>query len=332
MSSHASSAYTSFLEQTASCASGKERVDRYLSVLFPELNRSQLQRALRDGRVSVNGRVILKKQGILSGDVIRILLQPEPSAVPHAVPIPLDVRYEDEFIIVVNKPAGMVTHPGSGTGDDTLVHALLHHCNGQLSMLNGEDRPGIAHRLDKDTSGLLVAAKTDDALRTLIESFRNRQPDKRYLAICSGVPSTQSGICDGAISRHPVHRLRMAVLAQGKAAQTDWQLLAQSDNGQFCLLECKIHTGRTHQIRVHLSHMGHCIVGDRLYGFRPGNLKHLNLLVERPLLHSWSLSLKHPSSGEWLSFCAAPPDDFSPWIAALNLRDRDLAVRLSSRE
>src|SRR5690606_14615082 len=109
------------------------------------------------------------------------------------------------------------------------------------------------------------------------------------------------------------HRLRMAVQTQGKAAQTDWQLLAQCDMGPFCLLECKIHTGRTHQIRVHLSHMGHCIVGDRLYGFRSGNLKHLNLLAERPLLHSWRLSLKHPVSGEWLSFSAAPPEDFCPW-------------------
>jgi len=293
------------------------RADKYLAVLFPDLNRSQIQRAIIDGRVIVNDVKVGKKQHFAAGDKVEIRIEDDGTnpLIPHAVQMDLDVLFEDEAIIVVNKKAGIVTHPGNGTGDDTLVHGLLHHCKGKLSRLNGEDRPGIVHRLDKDTSGVLVAAKSDKALSRLIEIFKSRELDKQYLAICCGVPETLSGTCAGPIARHPTQRTRMAVVDSGREAVTDWHV--ENANRGISLIQCNIHTGRTHQIRVHLSHLGFPIVGDVLYGYRKNRHPRVALTATRPLLHAWKLAFQHPVTLEELSFQVDPPSDFDPWIKLL---------------
>ena len=293
------------------------RADKYLAVLFPELNRSQIQRSIADGRVLVNGVGAVKKQQFSVGDEVEIKVEDEgaDSLIPHPVRMDLDILFEDDDIIVVNKAAGMVTHPGNGTGDDTLVHGLLYHCKGKLSSLNGEDRPGIVHRLDKDTSGLIVAAKSDAALTRLIETFKSRTLDKQYLAVCCGVPGVLSGICDGPIARHPTQRTRMAVVDSGREAVTDWHV--EKANMGISLIQCKIHTGRTHQIRVHLSDLGFPIVGDGIYGYRKNRHPRVLLSANRPLLHAWKLAFQHPLTGEELSFKVDPPADFDPWLKVL---------------
>jgi len=303
--------FPEILQSTCTQPSGKLRVDKYLVELFPELNRSRIQKALEAGQVRINGIPVSKKQVLEAGDVVEIQVESEKSLIPHPVEIALDVLFEDDDIIVVNKPANMVTHPGNGTGENTLAHALLFRCRGKLSTLNGEDRPGIVHRLDKDTTGLLVAAKSDRALKQLIEDFKERDLDKRYLAVCMGCPKTKSGTLNGNIGRHPVQRLKMAVVENGKNARTDWVLKA--NNRGISLMECKIHTGRTHQIRVHLSHMGYPIVGDVLYGFRKNSLPGGTPLVERPLLHAWKLEFNHPVTRGLLRFEAELPMDFVAW-------------------
>ncbi len=280
-------------------------------MLYPTLNRAQIQRAASNGKILVNGSVMTKKQQFVEGDVIELLLDAERSLIPFAVDLPLEVIFEDDDIIVINKPAGMVTHPGSATGDDTLVHALLHQCNGKLSVLNGEDRPGIVHRLDKDTSGVLVAAKSDEALLQLIEGFKDRKIDKLYLAVCCRTPNTRSGSCEGSIGRHRIQRLRQAVVEDGKPARTDWEV--KQDQHGICLMQCKIYTGRTHQVRVHMSDMGHPIVGDTLYGYRNNLHPKIKLSAKRSLLHAWKLSFDHPITNEPLSFEVDPPEDFRAW-------------------
>jgi len=314
VSSGESTSSTPYERHTIVCtdASGKVRPDKFLVELFPALNRTQIQKALGEGKVQVNGLTVSKKQQFFTGDVVELCLESERSLIPVAVDIPLAVVYEDDAIIVINKPAGMVTHPGNGTDDSTLTHALLHHCSGKLSTLNGEDRPGIVHRLDKDTTGLIVAAKSDAALLKLIVDFKERDLDKRYLALCCGTPHTRSGTCSGAIGRHPTYRTRMAVTESGKPARTDWHIRASGDG--ICLLECKIHTGRTHQIRVHLSQLGYPIIGDTMYEYRANRHPRISLRSDRPLLHAWKLEFQHPITGKTLSFEAPPPADFEPWL------------------
>ena len=291
---------------------GKVRPDKFLAELFPDVNRSRIQRAIEYGEILVNGVPVTRKQRFKSGDQVMLMLPALTGDAPKAVAIPLDIVFEDEEIIVVNKAPGMVTHPGNGTGDDTLVHALLAHCEGKLSRINGEDRPGIVHRLDKDTSGLIVAAKTDTACSRLIAAFKGRDLTKEYLALACGCPDTQSGTIETGIARHATHRTRMSVVDDGKAAHTDWEVIAS--RAPVTLFRCHIHTGRTHQIRVHLSHLGHPIIGDRLYGFHPSRLSTLKLKASRPLLHAWRLAFSHPVTGEALQFEIPPPPDFNPWV------------------
>ena len=291
---------------------GKIRPDKFLAELFPDVNRSRIQRAIEYGEILINGVPVVKKQRFEPGDHVKLILPPLTSDVPQAVSIPLDVVFEDEEIIVVNKAPGMVTHPGNGTGEDTLVHALLAHCGGKLSRINGEDRPGIVHRLDKDTSGLIVAAKTDVACRRLIDTFKSRELTKEYLALACGCPDKQSGTIETGIARHPTRRTRMSVVDDGKEARTDWEVKAS--RAPVTLFRCHIHTGRTHQIRVHLSHLGHPIIGDRLYGFHPSRISGLKLKAARPLLHAWRLAFSHPVTQEALQFEISPPTDFNPWV------------------
>lgn len=293
-------------------SSGKVRADKFLSELFPEIYRSQIKRAMDAGNIHVNGKVVVKKQRFEPGDQIEVLLIEEISIIPKPVSIPLDVVFEDEDIIVVNKEPGMVTHPGAATGEDTLVHALLAHCDGKLSRMNGEDRPGIVHRLDKDTSGLIIAAKSDKACKGLLEQFKGRDIIKEYLVIVSGVPETKSGTIEEKIGRHPTQRVRMSVIDSGRDARTDWEVLAAGLNAAYVL--CRIHTGRTHQIRVHLSYLGYPVIGDVNYGYQASRHAKLRLKAGRPLLHAHRLVLTHPINGESMEFKVDAPDDFQLWL------------------
>ncbi|MBI4024727.1 MAG: RluA family pseudouridine synthase [Verrucomicrobia bacterium] len=282
-----------------------ERLDLYLHAQFPDRSRSLLQRMIRQGHVRLRKQPCSPKSSVKAGDVIDIEFpQPEaPGMEPES--LALDVLLEDAHLIVVNKPAGMVVHPGAGHAAHTLVHALLHHCRGQLSGIGGVERPGIVHRLDKETSGCLVAAKTDEAHRRLAASFQSREVEKIYLAFVRGCPRTASGRIDQPIGRHAVHRHKMCVTSKGRPALTEWKIRERL--GKLSLLECRIHSGRTHQIRVHLAFIGHPVVADPIYG-QTGNAE-LRRAAGRQMLHAWRLAFDHPHHGVRTA-CEAPiPED-----------------------
>ncbi len=248
-----------------------------------------------------------------AGDVIEFSLpQAAPSELAPAA-IPLSILYEDEHLVAVDKPAGMVVHPGAGTGGDTLVHALLAHCRGGLSGVGGVERPGIVHRLDKETSGVVVAAKTDAAHRALAAQFAGRTVRKEYLALVAGAPDLAAGEIRRPIGRHPRQRHRMAVVPGGRPAHTDWAL-EERFGPAAALLRCLLHTGRTHQIRVHLRAIGHPLLGDAAYGWKaaPGLPR-----PPRVMLHAERLELDHPADGRRLALRAPAPADYREMIAAL---------------
>lgn len=228
--------------------------------------------------------------------------------------IPLDVMFEDEHMLAVNKPAGMVVHPGAGTSEDTLVHALLAHCAGSLSGIGGVERPGIVHRLDRETTGVIVVAKTDAAHRTLAEQFASRTLQKDYLALVAGVPKAEGGRIDRPIARHPTHRHRMSTGHGGRAARTEWTR-EEEFSATAALLRCRILTGRTHQIRVHLKALGHPILGDVVYGWK-ANPK-LPVQPERVMLHAERIALAHPATGRPIKLVAPLPEDFASMIKVL---------------
>jgi 23S rRNA pseudouridine1911/1915/1917 synthase len=293
------------------------RADKIFAAEFDDISRVRLQKAFDADQVTFDGMIIDKRFKVNRAGVLRAVLEEvEMREGPKAVEIPLSIIYEDESIVVVNKPAGMVTHPGSGTGEDTLVHALLHHTNGQLSSIGAPDRPGIVHRLDKETTGLIVAAKTDRAHHKLAASFSARETYKRYMALVIGTPRKTAGTCDGPIGRHSVHRTRMAIMALGKEAKTDWSV-ERSFGGQVALVSCVIHTGRTHQIRVHMSGMNHPLLGDTTYGYKPSRLKGID--VPRVMLHSTELHVQHPERDEEMYFEAPLPADFRAMIDRLTV-------------
>ena len=284
-----------------------ERADKVLASLFPEFSRSRWTAAIEAGDVTLAGVAIDKKRILKPGDTLAFSLpHPAPTTV-SAVNIPLEILFEDEHIVVVNKPAGMVVHPGAGTGENTLVHALLHHTKGALAPAGGVLRPGIVHRLDKETSGVIIVAKTDEAYYALIKSFSEREPDKRYYALCASAPQLLSGICREPIDRHPNNRVKMAVRDGGKPARTDWAV-DERFGKKAVLMRCKIHTGRTHQIRVHLTHLGHPILGDNTYGRFAEELS--DWPAPRVMLHAAYLNIAHPVTGEPMNFEAPLPKDF----------------------
>lgn len=284
------------------------RADKLFAAEFEDVSRARLQRAFDAGQVTFNGGVIDKRFKISRAGLLRAVLdEPVFDSAPVPVDLPLDVIYEDESIIVVNKAPGMITHPGSGTGDDTLVHALLHHCEGQLSAVGAPDRPGIVHRLDKETSGLIIAAKNDKAHHKLAAAFSARETFKRYTALITGVPKKSSGSAREPIGRHPVIRTRMAVQDNGREAHTEWKLV-EAFGKMAALVSCIIHTGRTHQIRVHMSHLKHPLLGDSTYGYKATRLNGIE--VPRVMLHSTELRLAHPESGKEIGFKAGLPEDF----------------------
>lgn len=296
---------------------GKERADKFLSGLFPDLSRSAIQRAFDAGLVRREGRPIAKNARVADGDELEFSMpEVQPSGI-MAVEIPLEVLFEDNHLLAVNKASGMVVHPGAGTDEDTLVHALLAHCRGQLSGIGGVERPGIVHRLDRETSGLILAAKTDEAHRGLAELFAERRLEKEYLAIVAGVPELLSGSIRKSIGRHQTHRHKMAVVEDergGRFAHTDWEVMERYGTF-YTLLRCRIHTGRTHQIRVHLSSLRHPIIGDSTYGYKVD--PRLEIPPSRTMLHAYRLKLNHPVTGQLLELTAMPPPDFQQQVDQL---------------
>lgn len=304
-----------------------QRLDRWLANRVPDLSRSAAQRLVWGSHVRVNGQIHTKcNVAIRGGDTIEVNIPPPAPAIPEPEPIALDIVYEDESLLILNKPAGMVVHPAAGNRKGTLVNALLHHCSG-IASVGGVERPGIVHRLDKLTSGLMAVAKSDIAHRHLTAQLVSRTMKRTYVAIAWGELQPPDGTITGDIGRHPTDRKRMAIVAQhGRHAVTHYRTLAVA--GGLSVLELSLETGRTHQIRVHLSHDGHPIVGDRQYGYEgrrlndrlaalPPALHRLVAAATRQLLHASRLRLVHPLSGETLEFKTPLPDDAAQLVAAI---------------
>ncbi len=279
------------------------RLDQFLAKRLPEFSRSRLQQLIRDRFVRLNNSTTRPRHIVRGGDKIE-LTEPPPEKIetlPEA--IPLEILFEDDDLIIINKPAGLVVHPGAGHREHTLVNALLNHC-AALSGIGGKERPGIVHRLDKDTSGCLVVAKNDVTHRDLSKQFAARTVEKIYLALVAGKLPKTAGVIEEKIGRHPVHRKRMsATTLGGRAAKTEYRVVQASDRAS--LVECRLYSGRTHQIRVHLHHLGHAVLGDKVYAPR------LAKDFPRQMLHAWKLGFRHPRTEEWKSFEAPLPDDFA---------------------
>ncbi|TVP78278.1 MAG: RluA family pseudouridine synthase [Puniceicoccaceae bacterium] len=304
------------IEYTVLAGTASTRADKLFAAEFDDVSRARLQRAFEAGQVSFDGVTIDKRFKINRPGLLRAVLEaPQFETAPSAVDLPLDIIYEDASLVVVNKAPGMITHPGNGTGENTLVHALLHHCGDQLSTIGAPDRPGIVHRLDKETSGLIVVAKNDTAHHKLAAAFSERQTFKRYTALVMGIPKISRGTLKDPIGRHPVMRTRMAVVHSGKPAHTDWQVEARYGQ-KAARISCRIHTGRTHQIRVHMSSLRFPLLGDTTYGFKPGRLP--DIKVPRVMLHSTELRIEHPDRDELMTFLAPLPADFEALMAALS--------------
>ncbi|NLY52720.1 MAG: RluA family pseudouridine synthase [Firmicutes bacterium] len=288
---------------------GGSRLDRYLTEKVEGRSRSYLRKLIDQGLVLVNGRQVKAGYSITAGDKVRVEIPPpQPiEVVPES--IPLDILYEDQDIIVINKPPGMVVHPAAGNYQGTLVNALLAHCR-DLSGIGGKLRPGIVHRLDKDTSGVLVAVKNDHAHKSLAAQLKRRTVERWYLALAKGNFRADQGVIDAPIGRHPVKRKQMAVVENGRPARTWYYVRERFD--QCTLVECRLETGRTHQIRVHLSHIHHPLVGDQVYG---GRQNHLGMT--RQALHAYHLGFHHPRTGELLSFSVPLPPDMADIIDKL---------------
>src|SRR5438309_7918036 len=287
------------------------RIDRHLVTALPEFSRSRIQQLIRSGFVRLNGATTRPHQVVRTGDQIELTNPPPEKIETRPQRIPLDILFEDDDLIVINKPAGLTVHPGASQREHTLVNALLSHCR-TLSGIGGKERPGIVHRLDKETSGCLVVAKNDIAHRELSKQFAARTVEKIYLALVAGKLRKAAGIIDEKIGRHTVHRQRMRVTSlRGRTAKTEYRVVRSSE--QASLIECRLHSGRTHQIRVHLHHLGHAILGDKVYVTRFAK----NFL--RQMLHAWKLGFHHPRTGEWKRFEAPLPADFNQAIRAVGM-------------
>ncbi len=287
------------------------RLDQYLAAQLPELSRARIQALIKDGEITVNGKSTKAKTPVERNMRIEVNIpEPEPAeAQPQDIPI--SVLFEDKHVIVIDKESGMVVHPAAGNPDGTLVNAVLFHC-GDLSGIGGVERPGIVHRLDKDTSGCIVVAKNDQAHLSLTTQFAERDTGKIYLAVVQGCPKEAKGTVFTNIGRHPVNRLKMAVVnpGSGKPAITDWEVLHYDAATDSSLVMCTLHTGRTHQIRVHMLHLGHPLIGDPIYAHpqrqkaRPGRL----------MLHAWRLAFNHPADGRRIAIQSPIPAEYTPWL------------------
>jgi len=303
-----------------------ERVDRFLAKYLEDLSRSRIKGLIEAGRLTHDGRTLREPADpVKAGSTYVLTLPPPVPAVPQAQAMALPILYEDADLIVLDKPPGLVVHPAPGNEEGTLVNALLAHCGDALPGIGGEKRPGIVHRLDKDTSGVMVVAKTEPALAALGTAFATRDLDRAYLALVWGVPAPSAGEIEGAIGRDPRDRKRMAVVARGgKPALTRYRTLA-AHGTSVALLECRLATGRTHQIRVHLASIGHPVVGDPVYLRRiPAAARALDEELRRTLLdfprqalHAARLGFRHPRTRAALSFETPPPADMRVLLAAL---------------
>ena len=293
-----------------------ERIDALLARLVPELTRSAAQRLLEEGLVTLGGVPVKKNRRTEPGEVYAALL-PEPELPePEPQDIPLDIVYEDADVVVVNKPRGMVVHPAPGHPDGTLVNALLWHCGASLSGVGGERRPGIVHRIDKDTSGLIIAAKNDYAHLALSAQLADRSLSRVYEAVARGEFREEAGTVDAPIGRHPTERKRMAVTERGsRPAVTHWEVIARYRG--WTHIRCRLETGRTHQIRVHLAAIGCPLLGDRLYG-------RVSEELARPALHSAALTLSHPLTGDLVSVRAPLPEDMRGVLAEHEIKTSEL--------
>lgn len=287
------------------------RIDTYLANELKDQSRSYLQKLIDDGDVTVNTKRIKSNYKVKAGDVIEVTI-PDPVKLDvEPENIDLDIIYEDNDIIVVNKPKGMVVHPAAGNYSGTLVNALLAHCEGSLSDINGVIRPGIVHRIDKDTTGILVVAKNNEAHEGLSEKLKVHDINRVYTAICEGVIKEDSGTVDAPIGRHPVDRKKMAVNTRnGRHAVTHFKVLERFKNAT--LIEARLETGRTHQIRVHMSYIGHPLLGDEVYGRKTQKFK-----LQGQALHATVLGFEHPVTGKYMEFSSELPEYFKELIVKL---------------
>ena len=287
-----------------------QRLDAAIADLG-EISRSLAQKLLEDGCVTVNGEAVKKNYKTAVGDEISVRLPEVQEIDLVAEEIPLDVIYEDEDVIVVNKPKGLVVHPAAGHPNGTLVNALLHHCGDSLSGIGGEKRPGIVHRIDKDTSGLIIAAKNDMAHQSLSDQLKDRSLSRTYECIAVGNFREDSGVIDAPIGRHPTDRKKMTVTDKhGKSAVTHWEVLGRYPG--YTHLRCKLETGRTHQIRVHLAYRSHPIAGDPVYGKADGKLG-----LTSQCLHAVKLRFRHPRTGQDVECCCDLPEEFTQALEKL---------------
>lgn len=284
------------------------RLDAWLASRCADLSRARVQKLIKDGRVRLGGTAAKSSARVRVGDLVEVEIPPPEPADVLPEEIPLDVIFEDEALLAINKPPGLVAHPAPGHPSGTLVNAVLHHCRGRLSGIGGVERPGIVHRLDKDTSGLMLVAKTDAAHASLSRQLAQREMRKTYLALASGAPPAESGRIEQPIARHPVDRQRMAVVPGGRHAITLYRVAERL--GTACLLECDILTGRTHQIRVHLQWLRCPIVGDPVYGRAGG-------AAPRQMLHAWKLAFAHPGTGHPMHLTAPLTPDFQTLLNQL---------------
>ena len=286
------------------------RIDAWLAARLEDVTRSAAQRLLEEGRVTKDGRALAKNYKLTGGETLEVSL-PDPEPVDVAPQeIPLDIVFEDGDVIVVNKPKGLVVHPAPGHPDGTLVNALLYHCGGSLSGIGGELRPGIVHRIDRDTSGLIIAAKNDFSHQKLAAQLQDHTLARVYHCIVTGNLREDSGTIDAPIGRHRTDRKKMAVVADGRNAVTHWRVLERYQG--FTYVECRLETGRTHQIRVHMAHIGHPILGDTVYGNKkpvPG--------LQGQCLHAVGLRFTHPRSGELVELRCGLPEEFEAQLRKL---------------
>ncbi len=302
------------------------RLDQFIAAQLPQFSRAQIQRLIEEKQILVNKQAQKASYRLSLGEQIEITVPPPIASHIEPEPIPLEIIYEDEYLAVVNKPIGMVTHPGAGVHSGTLVHALMHHMQGSLSGIGGVLRPGIVHRLDKDTSGLLVVAKADQIHQHLSKQIQNKEAQRIYLAILEGRLPNQSGLVDAPLGRHPVKRTEIAILKDGRAAQTAYKVLDAAESilvtpkaQYFSLVELTLRTGRTHQIRVHMASLNCPVVGDIVYNRKTTGTESARkkLEISGQALHAHKLSFVHPVSKKLLEFQAPLPAEFSALASQL---------------
>ena len=287
------------------------RIDKYLAEQLPDITRSYLQKLLKDGSVQMNGKPVKASTKTAAGALIALTI-PEPEE-PEILPenIPLDILYEDSDVILINKPKNMVVHPAAGHYTGTLVNALMYHCRGDLSGINGVLRPGIVHRIDKDTTGVLIVCKNDRAHNALAEQLKEHSITRKYRAIVCGNLKEDEGTVDAPLGRHPQDRKKMAIVRSGgKRAVTHYRVLERF--GNYTYIECRLETGRTHQIRVHMASLGHPLLGDEIYGRAKSPFK-----LEGQTLHAMVLGFIHPTTGEYMEFEAPLPEYFEKLLEKL---------------